>query len=115
MSIGSTFISESKPSRLASLSNFDDLEEFQTVELDLMTTLDFQMLVGDGGKKWTDGEPLLFDPGGGVAVFKVNPAGLKYVLGKAKGLEKEQAADIRKLAEFVRKHGSETIYEVATF
>ena len=63
--IGSTMIAENSPSRLATIRCADDLDGFVLVELDVMTTLDFELLTTEAGLDWTDGDPIVFDPDGG--------------------------------------------------
>jgi hypothetical protein len=76
---GSTFIAENDPSRLAEITSVEDLGGFVTLELEVMITLDFEMLAGEGGVRWAESEPIHFDEEGGMALFKVNETGLLYV------------------------------------
>ena len=113
--IGSTIIAETNPSRLGSITSVNDLDDFSCLELATMTTLDFETIVREAGVQWAEGEPIHYDPDGGMAIFKVNEQGLSYVLGCGSKLDEAQQADLRKLADFVRANGSSNIYELATF
>jgi len=113
--VGSTIIAEKNPARLADIASVDDLADFICLELDTMATLDFQTIVVDGGVKWAQGKPIQYDPDSGMAIFKIDEKGLSYVLGRAAELDTAKQADLRKLAEFVRAHGSSHLYEFATF
>ena|ERR1043165_4203946 len=111
---GSIFISETNPQRLENLNGLDALTEFTYVALDSLITLDFQTIAVDGGQIWAEGDPIRFDADHGFAVFRVNPAGLGFVLQRH-NLVKGKQIDLRKLAEFVRVNGVDNIYELATF
>lgn len=113
--IGSTIIAEKTPSRLAEITSVDDLDNFTCLNLDTMITLDFQQIVASAGVQWAEGEPLQDDPDSGMAIFKVNEKGLAYVLAHTSELDAVHQADVRKLAKFVKTHGSSNIYELATF
>jgi hypothetical protein len=113
--IGSTIIAEKDLARLAEITSVDDLDDFTCLELDTMTTLDFQTIVGEGGVKWAKGKPIQYDPDSGMAIFQIDEKGLSFVLSSAEKLNKAQQADIRKLADFVKANGSSHIYEFATF
>ena len=47
--LGSTFIAENDPSRVAEITSLEDLDGFVTLELDAMITLDFETLASEGG------------------------------------------------------------------
>jgi len=113
--VGSTIIAEKNTSRLAKVTSVDDLSEFTCLELDTMTTLEFQTIVVEGGVKWAQGKPIRYDPDSGMAIFKIDEKGLAYVLGRAAELDETKEADLRKLADFTRAHGSSQLYEFATF
>ena len=104
--IGSTIIAEKNPSRLAEIMSVDDLADFVCLELDTMAAVDFQTIVIDGGVQWAQGEPIQYDPDSGMAIFKIDEKGLSYVLGRAADFDEDKQADLRKLADFVRAHGS---------
>ena len=112
---GSTIIVEKDPSRLKTISDVEDLTDFVCLELDTLATIDFETIIGNSDKKWTDGTPILFDEDAGMALFNINEEGLLHVLSQGSKLNKEQAQDHDKLAEFVRTHGSSDIYEFTTF
>jgi hypothetical protein len=113
--VGSTIIAESDPSRLARIQSIDDLDNFVCLNLDVMGTIDFAGLLADSGFSWSEGDPIQFDPDGGMAIFKLNADGLTFALTQASKLDQMQQIDLRQLAEFLRLHGSSDIYELATF
>jgi hypothetical protein len=108
-------ISEKDAARLAEITSPEDVDELTWLGLDTMTTLDFETLVVDGKVKWAAGDPVVYDPASGMAIFKIDEKGLRYVLNRASGLDEAKQADLRKLADFVRAHGSSDLYELATF
>jgi hypothetical protein len=112
---GSTIIVESDPSRLAQIKSVDDLDGFVCLNLGVMNTLDFSGLFAGSGLSWAEGDPIQFDPDGGMAIFKLNANGLTFALTQSSKLDKMQQTDLHKLAEFLRLHGSSDIYEFATF
>jgi hypothetical protein len=67
--LGSTFIAENDPSRVAEITSLEDLDGFVTLELDAMITLDFETLASEGGVRWAESEPIHFDEEGGMALF----------------------------------------------
>jgi hypothetical protein len=113
--IGSTIIAEKNAARLAEITSVDDLADFTCLELDAMTTLDFETIVVEVKVKWAAGKPIQYDPDGGMAIFKIDEKGLSYVLQRSSELDEAKQADLRKLADFVRAHGSSHLYEFATF
>jgi hypothetical protein len=114
MTIGTTIISERDRDRLATISSIDDLDDFNCLYLDVMITLDFEMRLSDSGKKWVDGEPIVYDPDG-LAIFKIDRSGLDYALQQANNVSDNQKSDLHKLADFVRENALSDFYEVATF
>jgi hypothetical protein len=98
---GSTIIAEKNPSRLAEIASVADLDRFTCLELDTMTTLDFQAAAARAGVKWAEGKPIRYSPEQGMALFKVHEQGLSCLLDAAAGFDAAQQADLDKLAEFV--------------
>jgi len=113
--IGSTLIHEPDESRLRSLATIDDIADLCTLELSALGTIDFQMIVDAANAEWVGGEPVFLDEEGGAAIFKVNPAGLRVVLSAIPNLGSVQSADLQSIRDFVAQHGSNSIYELATF
>jgi hypothetical protein len=101
--------------RLGDIRSVADIDRFDSVELLSLTTLDFQTIVSSAGLSWAAGAPILYEPDGGVAIFKVDELALQHVLGKATQLTTSQQADVRRLADFVARHGADRMYEFATF
>jgi hypothetical protein len=114
MTIGTTIISERDRERLATISSIDDLDNFNCLYLDVMITIDFEMLLNDSGKKWVDGNPIVYDPDG-LAIFKIDRSGLDDVVQRVNNVSGNQKSDLHKLADFVRENASSDFYEVATF
>ena len=112
--LGSTIIFEKDSSRLFDLE-VDDLEDLTCVEMDRLTTIDFESLAERGNVSWASDAPLRFEEDTGLVLFKVSPDGLKHAVSVTKGLSREKLADLRKLEAFLEQHGFDHIYEFATF
>jgi hypothetical protein len=112
---GTTIIAENDRDRLASIACMDDLDELNCLYLDVLITLDFEMMLSDTDKNWSDGQPIHYDPDDGLAIFKIDTASLAEVLKITANLDEEQRADLQKLANFVRDNPRSDFYEVATF
>jgi hypothetical protein len=112
--IGTTIIAETDRDRLVNISSMDDLDDLNCLYLDVLITLDFEMMLSDTAKKWTEGQPIYYDPDG-LAIFKIDSASLAAVLKISKNLDDAQRSDLQKLADFVRDNPQSDFYEVATF
>ena len=112
---GSTLIHEPDESRLRDLTSIDDIADLCTLELNALVTIDFQQLVDATSASWAGGDPVFFDEEGGAAIFKVDPAGLRVVLSATPKFGSVQMADLQSIRDFVAEHGSNSIYEFATF
>ncbi len=93
---------------------FYDDDVFPTLELDVLQTPDFEMMLSDSALAWIVGEPKYFDGEEGAAIFEVNPAASKFVLNFSTEDEATQA-DLDRFKAFVIRHGAASIYESATF
>jgi hypothetical protein len=113
--IGTTIIAENDCDRLASITCVDDLDELNCLYLDVLITLDFEMMLSDTDKRWADGQPIYYDPDDGLAIFKIDSDSLAEVLKIRDDLDEEQRSDLQKLANFVRDNPESDFYEVATF
>jgi len=114
--LGSIFISETDLQKLQSLGqDLDTLEDFDHVSLDSLGTLDFETAVSGPGFRWMMGEPIFYDEEDGVALAKISPEGLAFVLNGQHEFDEEQMADLETLRVFVSTHGNENIVELATF
>jgi hypothetical protein len=115
--VGSTIIHEPDAERLNEIETVEDLDRFTTVDLDVLTTLDFQEMVEamDGNPQWADDDALIFDEGAGLAIFRVHASGLKAILAIESALHPDKRRDIDALQAFVDRHGFDDIYELATF
>jgi hypothetical protein len=112
--LGATFIHELERDRLAKIS-VNDLDDFLLVQMDVLATLDFQLMASEAGLTWSEGEPVFYDPEDGLAIFKVSSEGIRFALGRADDLDEDQRADLSRLKNFTERYGTETIYEFATF
>jgi hypothetical protein len=112
--IGTTIVAETDRDRLAAIASIDDLDTLNCLHLDVLITLDFEMMLSDSPYKWTDGRPIVYDPDG-LAIFKIDSASLAWVLATRSDLNDEQKSDIQKLANFVRDRPRSDFYEVAIF
>lgn len=114
--LGSTFISENDLEKLRSLKeDLDALDDLAHVSLDFLSTLDFETLAANSGVRWMTAEPLVYDEEDGIVVVKVSPEGLERVLTERNEFDEDQVIDLDSLRAFVRAHGTENIYELATF
>ena len=111
--LGTTFFAATDPARVARIATLDDIDEFPHVYMERMA--DFAVLAYAAGFQWSEQTPVLFDEEGGWAVFKVNEAGLHYVINHIDCAGPEHVDDLRNLAEFVRNNAGSDIYESATF
>jgi hypothetical protein len=108
-------IAEKDRARLAAITSMDEIDNFIHVDLDAMTTIDFESFEMPANIRWSEGEPVVYDEEGGLAIVKVSEAGLAYLLEHAAEVPDEHQDDVRTLAEFVAKNGGAHIYELATF
>lgn len=113
--LGSTFLYEDEPSRLRALVRPDALDDLDFVQLEVMSTLDFEAILGAEDLDWHEGPAILLDERRGVAVFKVSEAALLYVLAHKQGLDVHQRHDISELSRFVVDRDAKRIYEYTTF
>ena len=106
-----------KEQPLAEIALLYEEDKFPTLELNVLLSLDFEMMLGDSPHGWSEGEPIINDEDDGLQVFKVNPTALAYILEHAEDLAEDEAAlaDLGRLRAFVAAHGSDAIYEWATF
>lgn len=114
MTIGTTIIAERDRDRIATIRSTEDLDKFNCLYLDVLITLDFEMMLRDSDLQWVAGQPIFYDPEG-LAVFELDTSGLNAVLQQVTNLDDRQQADIRKLADFVRAHPKSSFYEFGTF
>lgn len=112
---GSTFLYEDEPTRLRALVSPDALDDLDFIQLEVMSTLDFESILGAEDLDWTEGPAILLDEAKGVAVFKISEAALLYVLAHKQGLDVHQRSDISELSRFVLDRDPKHIYEYTTF
>ncbi|PSB48132.1 hypothetical protein [Chamaesiphon polymorphus] len=112
---GSIIIAAADPQALSSIASIEDLESFVYVELDRLVTLDLEILAGSGDCKWASSEPIVYDPDGGMAIFKIDDRGLAYIIKCSADENSLDREDLQKLAKFVQINGNSNIYELATF
>ncbi len=91
--VGSTLIYEPDHAKLVALSNIDNIDNVDNVDnfiyldLDYMMTIDFSTLLLDEDVRWCEKEPVIYDPEGGIALLKIDPAGLQKILDQAKNID----------------------------
>jgi hypothetical protein len=112
---GSTFIHEPSPERFEALKSSDDLDGFERVDLNILTTIDFTEILAESELDWVAGEPLLYDEEAGIALFRIDPLGLMSVLDGEHGFGDEGIEDLESLRVFVDLHGADHIFELSTF
>jgi hypothetical protein len=114
---GSTFIHAPEEEALRNIDwkGEPDWSEFRAVDLQMLITLDFSILLAKSNIPWMDGQPIYYDEEGGLAVMKINPMGLTKVLERRGRLDLEQQPDLDRLRRFLNEYGNEHIYEVAAF
>lgn len=114
--IGSTFVSTLNPEALAHIAcDVEAISQFAHVELEQLITLDFEEICSASNTSWAIGDPIVFDEESGIAIFRINPDGLTFVIGQKTSLNSVESTDIALLESFVKEHGVNHIYEVATF
>lgn len=114
MTIGTKIVAETDRDRLTTISAVDDLDQLNCLYLDVLITLDFEMMLGDTTRQWTEGQPIVYSPDG-LAISKIDSASLAWVLAARSNLNDEQKSDLQKLANFVRDNPLADFYEFATF
>ncbi len=112
---GSTILTTQNPSSLLEIADLDDLGNFICLELDRMITLDLEIFANLGDVSWAESQPIVYRPDDGLAIFKIARSGLVYLLQYPIEEHTEHRDDLSKLVEFVRMHGIDCIYELATF
>ncbi len=97
-------------------ANLDAIERFQHVDLEVLITLDFAELV-PAPLTWNAATPVAFDEDRGVAIVRVQPDALAFLLDHEATLtlDTEQRRDVALIRAFVAAHGRHAIYELATF
>jgi hypothetical protein len=95
-------------------------EDFEQIELDCLTSLDFAIITGEENTNWdSEQNPIVFDEDRGIAIIHISKIGLISVLqfkGELEDIDKEkQIKDIAKLKEFTDKYGLDNLYELVTF
>jgi hypothetical protein len=94
--------------------------EFETLDLDCLTSLDFAIITGKDNTKWNSvKDPVVYDEEAGLVICQISKAGLISVIeykGDLENIDKEtQDEDLLKLKEFADKFGYRHLYELVTF
>lgn len=122
--IGSTilFVPELPAERSGLFERIVENEEFEKIELDYLTSLDFTIITQKNNTDWNSGStPILLrqDEDGGLVVYHISKAGLTAVLefeGELENVDKETLdSDLAKLREFTAEHGLDNLYEYVAF
>jgi len=115
-----TYIPELPEDRSDLFERIVDNEEFERIELDYLTSLDFAIINTIAGTKWESKlNPVVYDEEGGLVILHLAKEGLESVVtfdGELDNVDKEtQQADIAMIKTFAEKHGFDNLYEVVTF
>ena len=114
--IGSTFLHTEDPMALGCLAeDLDSVDSFAHVDMDTLITLDLEVVCTPAGVRWAAPQPVIYDEGGGLAVFKIQPEGIAFILGNTHLFSAAQQADLELLRAFVAAKGADHIYELAAF
>lgn len=111
---GSIFVHAPDPSSLVE-RGLDAVDSYPRCELDVLLTLDFNVMATAIGVAWSRGEPIVYEDAEGLAIFEVDPEALEKVLAAGGVAEEVQQADLERLRSFVAAHGARDVYEVTTF
>ena len=111
---GSTLIKEDDDEKIR---QFDPAsrDEFLTIELDTLKTLDFVIIAGDANQEWAAKDPVFRDEKKGCSLFQVDSAGIEYIASDDCKMSEKQREDQSAIKKFIEENGSENIYEYATF
>ena len=111
---GSTLIKEDDDEKIR---QFDPAsrDEFLTIELDTLKTLDFVIIAGDANQEWAAKDPIFRDEKKGCSLFQVDSAGIEYIASDDCKMSEKQREDQSAIKKFIEENGSENIYEYATF
>ena len=95
-------------------------EEFEKIELDVLSSLDFAIITGESKTNWnSENNPVVYDEENGLVICHISKTGLISVIefeGELESTDKEtQESDLLKLKEFADKYGFENLYELVTF
>ena len=119
---GSTivFIPELPQDRSNLFERVVENEEFEKIELDYLTSLDFAIITGENNTNWnSENNPIVYDEDDGLVISHISKIGLISVIefkGELENIDKEtQNSDIVKLKEFADKYGLDNLYELVTF
>ncbi|WP_294820376.1 hypothetical protein [uncultured Flavobacterium sp.] len=114
------FIPELPEDKSGLFERIVDNEEFEKIELEYLTSLDFTIINNLAGTNWeSENNPVVYDEEGGLVIVHLDKAGVQSVIsfeGELDSVDREtQDADIAAIRAFAQKHGYNNLYEVVTF
>jgi hypothetical protein len=83
--------------------------------MESLITLDFEIVCQSYGIQWASSQTVAYDEEAGHAIFKVVPDGIRCAIRYKDHFKNNQLPDIEAFDRFIAMHGSEHIYELATF
>jgi len=115
-----TYIPELPEDKSDLFERIIDNEEFEMIELDYLTSLDFAIINTTAGTKWeSKNNPVVYDEESGLVILHLAKEGLQSVIafeGELDNADKETLqADIVQIKAFAEKYGFDDLYEVVTF
>ncbi len=120
--IGSTivYLPELPKDRSNLFESIIENEEFETLKLDALTSLDFAIINAENKTKWENEiNPIVYDEACGFVIIHISKIGLKSVIefsGSLDNIDKESMeSDIASLKIFADKYGVDNLYEIVTF
>jgi hypothetical protein len=120
--IGSTivFIPELPEKKATLFKRIIENEEFEMIELDALTSLDFSIITMKDDTSWNAPQnPVVYNEKSGLVITHIDQAGLQSVLaftGELDDIDAEtQQSDIEQLRGFAELYGTDRLYELVTF
>jgi hypothetical protein len=116
--LGSTIIFEPTQAKLKIIAdNIEAAYDFEHLNLETLTTIDFISIIGKTGIPWSIGEPVVLKESedGGLVVVQISPQGIEYVLSNPGDLNTLQLEDLTNLKIFTQSFGNDNIYEMVAW
>jgi S-adenosylmethionine hydrolase len=120
--IGSTivFIPVLPKNKATLFKRIIETEEYETIYLEGLTTLDFSIMTMQEGTNWNAPQnPVVYNEKFGLVITHIDQAGLQSVLdftGELENIDTEtQQSDIEQLRSFADLYGTDRLYELVAF
>lgn len=120
--IGSTivFIPELPQDKSTLFDRIVEKEEFKKIELDYLTTIDFEIITRQNNTNWhSENNPVFYDENNGLVICHISKIGLTTLIefnGELDNIDKKTLnSDILKLKDFYNQYGGDNLYELVTF